>query len=190
MSYTKQHKEQTRKEILKSAYMLFTAKGFDAVTLNEVMKNCNLTIGGFYAHFKSKATLYSESIKFVGTRKLQELKPNDISDKEWLSQLLDGYLSIEHVNGSRPCPLTFLVTDIITRDSKAKLAYARTYDGMNEMIMNYASSYTNCEEEEILSLTAMIIGAVAISRTMDNKNTIIKLLTSCRQEAGLKLGGI
>ena len=191
MPYSKQHKDQTRKKILKSAYRLFTAKGFEGVTVNELMENCNLTRGAFYAHFSSKALLYSESIKFAATtRKLTEIKPNDISDKTWLGLLLDRYLSVEHVNGSRPCPLTFLVTDIITRDSEAKLAYASAYNDMNKVILTYANSYTSCDEDEILTLTAMIIGAVAIARTMDNKKAVKKLLTSCREAAGMKLGGI
>jgi len=191
MPYSKEHKEKTRKDILKSAYKLFTAKGFDGVTVNELMENCSLTRGAFYAHFSSKASVYCEAIKFAAsTRKLAEHKPKDISDKTWLSRLLDGYLSVEHVNGTRPCPLTFLVTDIITRDSEAKLAYARTYDDMNKVIMKYANRYTNCDKDEILSVTAMVIGAVAIAKTMNNKKAIKKLLTSCRQEAGIKLGGI
>ena len=191
MPYSKQHKENTRKEILASAFKLFTAKGFDGVTVNELMEHCGLTRGAFYAHFESKAALYSESIKFAAaTSKLSEHKPDDVSDKAWLTYLLDGYLSVEHVNGNRPCPLAFLATDIVTRDAEARLAYARAYEGFNKGIMKYVNSYTTCDKDEMLSLTAMIIGAVAISRTIDNKNVVKKLLASCRQEAGLKLGGI
>jgi len=135
MPYSKEHKEQTRKEILTSAFKLFTAKGFDGVTVNELMKNCSLTRGAFYAHFSSKASLYSESIRFAATvSMLADLKPNDVSDKAWLRKLLDGYLSVEHVNGTRPCPLAFLATEVVTRDSEAKSAYARAYGGFNRVI--------------------------------------------------------
>lgn len=191
MPYTKEHKDKSKNRILESAFKLFTAKGFDGVTVNELMENCNLTRGAFYAHFSSKSSLYSETIKFAAANsKLVELKPKDVSEKIWLRQLLDGYLSIEHVNGERPCPLAFLATDIVTKDSDARSAYAKAFTGFNRIIMAYANSYTNCDEDEILSLTAMIIGAVAISRTMENTKSIKKLLASCRQEARIKLGGI
>lgn len=191
MPYSIQHKEKTRNVILDSAFKLFTAKGFDAVTVDELMENCGLTRGAFYAHFPSKSALYGESIRFAaGTSRLTDLKPDNISDKTWLTHLLDGYLSIEHVDGIRPCPLAFLATDVTTQDTEAKSAYARTYDGMNKAILAYANSYTNCDEDEILSLTAMIIGAVAIARTIDDKKAVKKLLASCRQDAGIKLGGI
>jgi hypothetical protein len=113
-----------------------------------------------------------------------------VSDKKWLSQLLDGYLSIGHVNGERPCPLAFLTTDIIMRDSEAKTAYSKVYDGMNKKIMAYASSYTQCSKDDVTALTAMIIGAVAIARTINDKKAVESLLSSCRREAGIKLGGI
>lgn len=191
MPYTKEHKDHTRKLILGSAFELFTAKGFDQVTVNEIMENCHLTRGAFYAHFSSKSSLYSESITFAAaTSRLTEPKPKNISEKIWLRQLLDGYISIEHVNGERACPLAFLATDVVTRDMDAKLAYSKAYSGFNKIIMTYANCYTTCNEDEILSLTAMIIGAVAISRTMTSQKDIKKILSSCRREAGIKLGGI
>lgn len=191
MPYTKEHKDKTRKKILKSAFQLFTAKGFDGVTVNELMENCGLTRGAFYAHFSGKAALYNESLKFAASSsKLSELKPKSISDKAWLGQLLDGYLSLNHVNGIRPCPLAFLATDIVTQDQEAKETYTRVYEGMNKAIMAYVKTFYSCHQDEILSVTAMIIGAVAISRTLEDQETISKLLTSCRLEAGKILGGI
>lgn len=191
MPYSKEHKERTKEAILKSAFQLFTAKGFDGVTINELMENCGLTRGAFYAHFSCKSAVYNESLKFAASlSKLSELKPNDISDKEWLGQLLDGYLSLTHVNGVRPCPLAFLATDIVTKDKSAKDTYTKVYEGMNKALFAYTKSFYSCNQEKILSVTAMIIGAVAISRTLEDESTILKLLTSSRREAGKILGGI
>ncbi len=108
----------------------------------------------------------------------------------WLGKLLDGYLSLTHVNGTRPCPLAFLATDIVTRNKETKGTYARVYEGMNKAIMSYAKTFNQCNQNEIFSVTAMMIGAVAISRTLEDEETVLKLLTSCRQEAGKILGGV
>ena len=191
MPYTKEHKDKTRKKILRSAFQLFSAKGFDGVTVNELMENCGLTRGAFYAHFSGKSALYNESLKFAASSSmLSELKPSDVSDKLWLGQLLDGYLSLNHVNGIRPCPLAFLTTDIVTQDKETRETYTKVYDGMNQTIMSYTKSFSSCHQNEILSVTAMIIGAVAISRTLKDQTTVSKLLKSCRLEAGKILGGI
>lgn len=191
MPYTKKHKDKTRKKILQSAFQLFTAKGFDGVTVNELMENCGLTRGAFYAHFSGKAALYNESLKFAASSsKLSELKPKNISDREWLGKLLDGYLSLDHVKGIRPCPLAFLATDIVTQNQEAKETYSGVYEGMNKTIMAYVKTFYSCHQDKILSVTSMIIGAVAISRTLGDEEIILKLLTSCRLEAGKILGGI
>lgn len=191
MPYSKEHKQKTRKAILKSAQELFSTKGYSSVSVNEVMQDCSLTRGAFYAHFKSKADLYSEALKFSATNsELAKTKPKETSSKEWLSQLLTGYLSIEHVKGEKPCPLAFLATDIVSRDKTAKKAYAHTYKNMNKIIMDYAGAEIPCSTEDILSLTSMIIGAVAVSRTIEDDSLVKNILTSCRQQARLMLGGI
>ena len=191
MPYSKEHKENSRAKILGSAFRLFAKKGFDGVTVNAVMSDCGLTRGAFYAHFSSKSSLYGESLKFGASRtNLAKLKPESISNREWLCLLLDGYLSLEHVRGESPCPLAFLATDIVTQNEETKTVYAAIYNNMNEAIRTYAKSYIDCDEYDILSITSMIIGAVAIARTMSDNNAVTNLLAACRREAGLKLGGI
>ena len=168
-------------------------KGFEGVTIDDLMNNCGLTRGAFYAHFKSKAELYSEALKFrASSTKLANLKPEGISNKQWLSLLLNTYLSLEHVKGERSlsCPLAFLATDINMQDKAIKIAYADVYYGMNTAIMEYASSYCDCDEQDVFSVTAMMIGAVAIARTLQSQDSIENLLVACRREAGMKLGGI
>lgn len=189
MPYSKEHKEQTRKKILESAYSLFSTKGFNAVTVDEVMQNCSLTRGAFYAHFKSKPDLYSESLKFAGAHsRLIKEKPKGISSAKWLRKLLDGYLSIEHVKGENPCPLAFLATDIVTRDQVARKAYEHAYKNMNKIIMRYIGTASSCDEKDIFSLTSMIIGAVAVSRTIKDEKLIKNILNSCRKQARQVIG--
>ena len=155
------------------------------------MLDCSLTRGAFYAHFNSKSDLYSEALKFSATHsELAKEKPKGISSRDWLSLLLDRYLSIEHVNGEKPCPLAFLATDVAIRNQTAKNAYARSYKNMNKIIMAYAGTASTCNEENILSLTSMIIGAVAVSRTIEDDSLIKNILTSCRQQSRQILGGI
>ena len=146
MPYTKEHKQQTRDKILRSAYDLFTAKGFDGVTVNQLMHSCKLTRGASMHTLAAKQSyILRQSSTRASSSKLAGLKPDQLSGQQWLATLLDGYLSIEHVNGTTPCPLAFLATDIVTRDGAARLAYANAYQGMNRAIMAFCSSYTKCD---------------------------------------------
>ncbi|MBN1006101.1 TetR/AcrR family transcriptional regulator [Amphritea pacifica] len=191
MPYSSEHKQNSREKILQSAYRLFSTKGFDNVTIDRVMQDCSLTRGAFYGHFRSKSELYKEALKFAAsTSKLADIKPEGLSSREWLSVLLDGYLSLEHVNGERPCPLAFLATDIVSRDKETHKTYARGYTRMNQLILDYAGRDTVKNAQDIFSLTSMIIGAVAVSRTLGDQQQVQQILSSCRQQARLMLGGI
>jgi len=191
MPYTKAHKQKTREKILKSAFELFTSKGYDGVTVNDLMENCGLTRGAFYAHFSGKSDLYNESLKFAAyNSRLAELKPKEVANNIWLGYLLDEYLSIKHIKGDRPCPLAFLATDVVNQNTETRATYENVFKGFTQILINYTKEFSTCTEEDVLAATSMIIGAVAISRTLNDQTTIEHLLSSCRKEAGVKLGGV
>src|SRR5205085_1138241 len=48
--------------ILDAASRLFRERGFEAVTVSEIMKAAGLTHGGFYGYFKSKDELMAEAL--------------------------------------------------------------------------------------------------------------------------------
>lgn len=54
MTYSVGHKGNTRQRILEAANRLFAAKGYDGASIDEIMRECGLTRGGFHAHFCSK----------------------------------------------------------------------------------------------------------------------------------------
>jgi AcrR family transcriptional regulator len=60
--YPTQHKDRTRRKIIESAAHLFSARGFAATSIEDIMSDCGLTRGAFYAHFQSKGQLYCEAI--------------------------------------------------------------------------------------------------------------------------------
>src|SRR3954467_5433445 len=62
MRVTREQMAEHRRKILGAAGKLFRAKGFEAVTVAEVMQAAGLTHGGFYGHFKSKDELIAETL--------------------------------------------------------------------------------------------------------------------------------
>jgi TetR/AcrR family transcriptional regulator, transcriptional repressor for nem operon len=51
MRVSRKQVAENRRRILEAAGRLFRAKGFEAVTVAEVMRAAGLTHGGFYGHF-------------------------------------------------------------------------------------------------------------------------------------------
>jgi len=52
--------ENRRNQLLGCAYNLFFSQGFEATTVQDIMKMANVSKGGFYHHFSSKEELMLE----------------------------------------------------------------------------------------------------------------------------------
>jgi TetR/AcrR family transcriptional repressor of nem operon len=62
MKVSREQVQQNRERILEAAARLFRERGFDGVSVAEVMKAAGLTHGGFYGHFESKDALIKEAM--------------------------------------------------------------------------------------------------------------------------------
>ncbi|WP_458411777.1 TetR/AcrR family transcriptional regulator [Schinkia sp. CFF1] len=57
--------QQTKKKILEVALDLFSKKGFDQVTVDEIVNTANSSKGAFYVHFNSKNEIFLEKFKEI-----------------------------------------------------------------------------------------------------------------------------
>jgi TetR/AcrR family transcriptional repressor of nem operon len=190
MPYTPQHKMQSRERILASAYKLFSSKGYDNVSINEIMADADMTRGGFYAHFENKSKLYYEAIIFAAENSaIMRKKPESLDDRVWVKALIKGYLHKENIKDFCHCPLASLVTDVAVREREVRKAYTNTYKGMNDLLAKYTKSFSDCSDDTIMAATAMIIGGLAIARALDDPRLSERLLTNCQTEALRLLNG-
>lgn len=90
-------------------------------------------------------------------------------------------MSNDHISlTSSPCPIAFLSTDAAVGEPEIRDAYTTTFKNMNKRISNFTESYSTCSENQILAVTAMLVGGVAITRALNDETMIKKLLKSCR----------
>lgn len=194
MPYSQEHKQQSREKILKSAAGLFTEKGFDNTSIDEIMAHAGLTRGAFYAHFQKKSQLYAEAILYAArVSRISAPKPKQFSEQQWLDKLIQGYLNQgRSTKDNGGCPLAFLVTDVVNQDPYIRKTYTKVFKGMNQIIGSYGGSYSESyrgsgidadREQAVLALTAMMIGGVAVGRALDDKAYTKKLIDGCIQTA-------
>jgi len=190
MPYTSTHKRQTRKKIIQSASKLFSQKGFDQVSINDLMTDAGLTRGAFYNHFNDKSSLYSEAIIYAALKSpLRESFRGRESDDS-LQALLDGYLSQGHVRQeSIPCPLAFLVTDVSHRNPQVRSTYTQVYRNMIKLLTRLNFEKALPSRETLMAVTAMMVGAVAMSRALDDETIVDELLAACRTAGATMLEG-
>ncbi|HRQ22849.1 MAG TPA: helix-turn-helix domain-containing protein, partial [Anaerolineales bacterium] len=53
-----QRSEETRSRIIESAIKLFSARGFNAASVDDICKEAGISKGAFYHHFESKQALF------------------------------------------------------------------------------------------------------------------------------------
>ena len=185
MPYSQSHKQKSRQRILQSAVKLFTHRGFEQTSIDEVMADAGLTRGAFYAHFRSKQDLYAQAIANTGLFSFLVKSRQDVVDeKEWLAKVIKAYLHRKHVTDTElPCPLAFLATDVALREPEARRAYTQVYQAMNKLLQRSTRAYAPCDSDTVMAVTAMMIGGVAIARTVDEGSLRNQLLKSCRKMA-------
>jgi TetR/AcrR family transcriptional regulator, transcriptional repressor for nem operon len=69
MSYPAERRRLNRQKIVRSARRLFNRRGFDTVSIDDVMADVGLTRGRFYSYFESKGDLYAEAVAQILTEK-------------------------------------------------------------------------------------------------------------------------
>ncbi len=191
MPYPAEHKQKSREKILQSAMACFSNKGFENTSIDEVMQKADMTRGAFYAHFSSKSELYQQAL-LMGAQNSQLVKPKpkEISDRDWMSGLVKGYLSEYHIQQKiPPCPMAFLVTDVAVREPEVRQTYTKIFKAMNQAIHDMVKPFADGDEQQIYAITAMMIGAVAIGRALDNKQVRQKMLSGCETLALALLNG-
>lgn len=86
--------QQTKKRILETALELFSNKGFDHVTVDEIVSKSNTSKGAFYVHFNSKYDVFLEKFKEIDkfyADFIQSL-PNEIGFQEKIIQLIKSQM--------------------------------------------------------------------------------------------------
>ena len=65
MKVSKEQVSENRRLVLEAAARLFRERGFDGVTVADVMRAAGLTHGAFYGHFSSKEDLIAQAFAHV-----------------------------------------------------------------------------------------------------------------------------
>jgi TetR/AcrR family transcriptional regulator, transcriptional repressor for nem operon len=183
MKVSKEQVAEHRTRILDAAARLFRSRGFDDVTVAEVMKEAGLTHGAFYGHFPSKEVLVAEAVG-------QALPPapDKASPRRPAADFADGYLSVRHRdNRATSCLFSSLGTEAAR--GSADLRHRMTESVRNRI--NHLSADADGETSKekrragIATWSAMV-GAMVLARLVDDEALSKEILKETR--ASLPLG--
>src|SRR5260370_38278119 len=109
MPYSREHRDQTRARIVRSARTLFNRSGFEGVKIDDVMAHAGLTRGGFYNYFETKGQLYAEAVTLSLAETPWERWDGvtvDFSAEVAANQVIQVHLSQRHLTATAgSCPM-------------------------------------------------------------------------------------
>ena len=191
MPYTAQHKLATRQRILESARRLFNAKGFAAVSIEEVMAEAGLTHGGFYRHFSGKDELYAEAVRWFlcpEAPKPWQRPRRDTAGKTRARRIVDAYFSRDHFNDHETCcPLIGLPSEVSHGSATVKAAYKDVLEKLLALLE--ADLDGRDTRERALTLVTLCIGGLVASRNVDDPGLARALREAAYRQAQTVLEG-
>ncbi len=195
MPYTKHHKQKVRQTIIESARILFNRHGFEKVTIDQVMKQADLTRGGFYNHFDSKEALYKEAVlSFLMGRGEQWRESAGINiqniDENAAINMINAYLSQEHLQDlDGQCPMIALPSDVARASSDVKASYQKLLEAMVFLFQTsleakaHKPSESKDARKQALALAATCIGGMVLSRTLPDSSLAEEVQMAARDTA-------
>ena len=162
MRVSRDQMAENRGRILDAAAAMVRERGFETLTVAEVMKAAGLTHGGFYGHFRSKEDLLAQAC----AQAVRQTDKPDLTLREYAAV----YLSPEHVaDRARGCPLAALASEAARESVKARTALT---EGLRAIVAGFAPSAPGSDEAErrrrALGSFATMLGGVVLARLVED----------------------
>jgi TetR/AcrR family transcriptional repressor of nem operon len=188
MPYSAEHKARTRARIVECARVMFNRRGFDAVSIDDVMNGAGLTRGGFYNHFRSKDELYAEAVMSFRTcnpfsKELakMETRPDSAALARMLVEL---YLSDEVLEDvTLHCPLVALPSDVARAGLEPRAAYTQVVRNMLHVFRLAFDADDSDADGKAQIVLNLCVGGMVIARTTDDAALRGSLRKTARDQA-------
>src|SRR6516225_5412583 len=175
MKVSREQVTENKRVILEAASRLFRERGFEAVTVTDIMKSAGLTHGGFYGYFQSKDDLIVQT--------LAELQRSIEPFSADMAALAAQYLSLEHRdNFARGCPVAALASDATRQPGAAR---AEMTAGLKRQIKLLSQIAPGEDDEQkrraAIGCWATMVGALILARMSDDVILSGEILNKTRE---------
>src|SRR4051812_2457269 len=162
MKVSREQVAENRQQILEAASRLFRERGYDGVTVAEVMGAAGLTHGGFYGHFASKEELIAETLAMTLAR--------TVNAKADLASYAAAYLSPQHRDDrAGGCPVAALGGETIRQPAETRAAMTA---GLRRQIERFTASAPGAGAAErrqaAIGSWAAMLGGLILARLSDD----------------------
>ena len=174
MRYPAKETAAKHERIAKEAARLFRERGFENVTVGEVMKAAGLTHGAFYAHFASKQDLQKAAISY-GQELTASRYRNYGKTNNGRKAYTDRYLSPRHRdNPGDGCTMAALAQEVARSTPELKEVF--------EQGLEIILAESGQDRKETIFETAALLGGIVLARAVHAPKRSDEILASIRQK--------
>ena len=193
MGHSKAAKEKSHQRIVKTAAARFRERGVDGIGVAELMKEADLTHGGFYGHFDSREQLVAEAVECAlrdGGEAVAAVANAKQPPAAVLRLLVDAYLSLAHRDAlATSCAVTSMANDVARSNARARSAYTKQVGIYLELLAKLiATDKRKSRRAKAIAALATLVGAVSMARAVNDEKLSRELLKSAADELKAQLG--
>jgi TetR/AcrR family transcriptional regulator, transcriptional repressor for nem operon len=182
MRVTKTQALENRARIVETAATLFRERGYDGVSVADLMAAAGFTHGGFYKNFESKADLMAEAAVISFSQSAAYLAGVDAV------QYVTDYLSRQHRDArGNGCTFAALSGDAARQPESIKQAFATGIESQLAILARDDAALSESAKLEArakrIDTLAHAIGAVVLSRACPDDSPLAdEILEVCRTQ--------
>jgi len=181
MRVSRQKARENRQRVVDAAARLFRDNGFDGVGVDAIMKEAELTHGGFYGHFASKDALIAEAMAHAVERSAAWQE-----QVESLSELVASYLSDRHrADRANGCAVAALGADVARQGPALRRTVTagvrRQLDGIVALLKHGTPA---ARRRRAIATYAGMVGALTLARAIDDPALMREILSAARDAFG------
>lgn len=190
MRKSKTETAKTRRRIVDVAAQTFRSNGIAATGVSEIMSIAGLTHGGFYRHFESKDHLLAEACAAAMDSMVRSYRNASQGGREAFVRNLQASLTPAYRDARQGgCPLVAMGSELARADDATRRRASQGFDELVDEIAEWlpARSGRAVRDEAIAVLTGMI-GAVTMSRVVDDARLSARILRAGRDDISRRFG--
>jgi len=176
MGHSQENKANSRAKIVAAAAQRIRESGLTGFSIADVMKDAELTHGGFYGHFESRDELVAAALD-QALRESKVVYENNLQLS--LKQIVTQYLSRAHrdepIGG---CAVVALGSEIPRSDGETRAVMDAH---LKQYFQKISSALGGGDNHELaIPIVCMMNGALTLSRLLDDKAWSDKVLKEAR----------
>jgi TetR/AcrR family transcriptional repressor of nem operon len=183
MRSSREQAARNRETIIDAASRLFRERGFDDITVSEIMAAAGLTHGAFYGHFTSKADLIAEACQEELLRgngfwnQLAQEREHPLKD------IVDYYLCARHRDcRGTGCIYSALAADAGRQGGELKSVFTAGLKATFELLARLTEGSRTARRRRALAGMSQLVGAIILARAVDDEKLSQEILNAARSD--------